>query len=346
MKRKIYYSRAPLRIGISGGGSDFKEFIKYHNSHIINGTINLFNTSSVKILNNQYVIFNSIDLNIKEKHKIKNIHKVKTRLNIHYYVYLYMMEKYNNFNFLSLEINSFCEAPYGSGLGSSSTLVVSIIKCLSNILNLKLSKKKLAEIAYDIERNFAGIEGGMQDQYSAVFGGINEYVFSKNRSVKIKKIKLKKDFIRNLENMLTLAYYPISRNAIKIISDQKKKLKDSSNNIFAKLLKIKKDTLKIKKIMEKNNINGFIKTFKESWKNKKNLSKFISNSKIDKILDESYKHGAIATKISGAGGGGFFIFISHIENKKILHNFLKKNNLILFRFIFTKHGVEDWVGIH
>ena len=133
---------------------------------------------------------------------------------------------------------------------------------------------------------------------------------------------------------------------LKLFLIKKKKLQNNSNSIFSKLLNIKKDTLKIKKIMEKNNINGFIKTFKKSWKNKKSLSKFISNSKIDKILNESFKYGAIATKISGAGGGGFFIFISYIENKKKLHNFLKKNNLTLFRFIFTKHGVEDWEGIH
>ena len=264
MKKKFFYARAPLRIGISGGGSDFKEFIKYHNSHVINGTINLFNTSSIKILNTQYVVFNSVDLNIREKHKIKNILKSKTSLDIHYYSYVYMMKNYNNNNYLSLEINSFCEAPHGSGLGSSSTLVVSITKCLANILNLNLSKKKLAEIAYDIERNYAGIDGGMQDQYSAVFGGINEYIFSKNQSAIIKKIKLKNNFVRNLENMLTLAYYPIARNAVKIITDQKNKLKNNSENIFDNLLKIKKDTLKIKKTIEKNNIDDFIKKFKKS----------------------------------------------------------------------------------
>lgn len=321
MKKKIVVTRTPLRISFFGGGTDISSFYKKYSGDIFSTTINKYIYVTVKehgkIFSQKYRLNYSISERKKNINDIKNniIRETIRYLKIHRPLY----------------ISSVGDVPNKSGLGSSSSFTVGLIKALYELESKKISKKELAELACKIEIEILKNPIGKQDQYAAAYGGLNHISFFKNSRVKVSYKKNYIKFIKKIFNNSLLLYTGITRNASDILAAQKKQ-----KEVFDKLIRIKKICNEFIKIKNKKlSLKIFQDYLDESWKIKKDLTNKISNYKINKIYRLSKLNGAKSLKLLGAGGGGFF-FILIDKNKKKLF----KKNMSKYKFLDLKYENE------
>ena len=335
-------SRAPLRLGLAGGGTDVESFSNIFGGRVLNVTISMYAHSTIK-LTKKYISFVAKDLLKKEKYLVKKIYKISTNsgLFLHRETYKYMMKKYNNGKLIPLEILTWADVPPGSGLGSSSTLIVSMIAAYLELLNLPIDNYQIANDAYYIERKICKKEGGKQDQFAASFGGINIFEFIKKKTF-IYPVKVKDKIINEFEESLTLYYNGVSRNSSEIISEQNKEIKKKKLKTIKAMKNIKKESYEFVNSLIKGNFQELFNCFNRGWLNKIKTSKSITNKAINDIISYAKKNGAIAAKVSGAGGGGFIIFFSKPENKYSLQSKLNLKANQIFNCRLTFRGVEAW----
>lgn len=213
-----------------------------------------------------------------------------------------MMYTYNNGNCIPLELSTFCDAPAGSGLGASSTLVVVMIRAFSELLNLSLSDYTIAQLAYKIERIECGLQGGRQDQYSATFGGFNFMEFYADDRVMINPLRINSWIICELEASLLLFYTGVSRESAIIIADQSANVNNGLIETLEAMHAMKNESLVMKEYLLKGNFKGIVETMREGWESKKNSSKTVTTPRIEEIYNSVIKAGALSGKVSGAGG--------------------------------------------
>ena len=176
---KIFRSRAPLRLGLAGGGTDVSPYSEQFGGAILNVTISLFAFANIEETNDGQIEFESKDFEMVEKYKLNAEIPSGGKLNLLKGVYNRIQKDFP-FTVKGLKIITYVEAPPGSGLGSSSTLVVAIIGAFVEMLNLPLGEYDIAQYAYDIERIDLQLAGGKQDQYATTFGGFNYMEFYKD----------------------------------------------------------------------------------------------------------------------------------------------------------------------
>ena len=306
-------SKAPLRLGLAGGGTDVPGYSKKFGGNVLNATINLYAHSFVTDEIENKIVFNAIDLGIYEEFDLNDFIKTDSQLPLHKATFIRIMNQFNNGQIIPIKISTYSDVPAGSGLGSSSTVVVAMIEALKQLLSLPLGEYDTAQIAYDIERKDCNLLGGKQDQYAATFGGFNFMEFRKDDSVIVNPLKIRRYIVSELESSLILFYSGASRDSAKIINDQMKSISD--NDRLKAMHKVKNSAVAIKEELFKGNINGMAAEFKESWEAKKMTSPSIQTEKIsniEKILNED---GVKSLKVSGAGGGGFMmIFVEPEKN--------------------------------
>ena len=263
-----------------------------------------------------------------------NLDLIKQSLN--YFVSNGYISKYDSFS-----ISTFCDVPPGTGLGSSSTLVVSIVSCVNKWLNLNLDEYGIAKIAYNIERVDMDISGGKQDQFAAAFGGFNFIEFHGSNKTIVNPIRLKKSILNELQASILIFNLGTSRSSDKIIREQKKSVIKNDKSL-ASLHKIKDHAFVMKNAILTGELEKIPKILNESWLNKKSLSKSISNSSIDNFYNEALKVGALAGKISGAGGGGvMMLYINPVKKLEII-KYLEKLGCKHIPFVFEKFGCYSW----
>ena len=192
----IIRSKAPLRLGIAGGGTDLEPYSNLFGGLVLNATISLYAHCTLEITNNGFIQFHAADLGINEKFESQNFLELNNKLDLHKAVYNRIVREFNNNKPLSLKLTTHCDSPPGSGLGSSSTMVVSILKAFVELLSLPLGEYDIAYLAYQIERKDIGLSGGKQDQYAAAFGGFNFMEFSEKDKVIVNPLRIK-NWIKN-----------------------------------------------------------------------------------------------------------------------------------------------------
>jgi D-glycero-alpha-D-manno-heptose-7-phosphate kinase len=339
---KIIRARAPLRLGLAGGGTDVSPFSDLHGGCVLNATIDLYANVILEITNNERVTFVSHDT----KQEITFNGSVPSNnsypLALHRAIYNKIVERYNYGRMISIKLTTYSDAPVGSGLGTSSTLVVSMLKAFDQHLNTNLTSLEIAKLAYEIERIDLGFAGGKQDQYTASFGGVNLMEFGPNDRVAINRIELPKWVINELEASTVLFYTGQSRESAKIIQDQVKNVGDSKHDSYLAAIALKRDAIEMKDALIKGNLKRYGKILGESWLNKKKLSRSVTNNELDAIYDKAISAGAISGKISGAGGGGFFMFHVSPSNRTKLEHMLSLQDGEVIRFNFQMQGVESW----
>jgi D-glycero-alpha-D-manno-heptose-7-phosphate kinase len=235
---------------------------------------------------------------------------------------------------------TYSDAPAGSGLGTSSTLVVCIIKAFVEWFNLPLGEYDIAQLAFQIERVDLNFSGGKQDQYAATFGGFNFMEFNKNNNVIVNPLRIKADIINELEVSTLLFFTGVSRSSSKIIKHQSNSLSD--NERLNAMHKIKEMSFITKEAILKGDFILLYNTFKEAWEAKKKTSSLISNKGIDEIYNAALDSGAYCGKISGAGGGGFMLFYIDPMRK---NEIIERLSLFQGYFIKVKYnnlGVQSW----
>lgn len=339
----IVRSIAPLRLGLAGGGTDVSPFCDTYGGAILNVTINMFAYCTIEPLDNGKIIFDVRDREEYQTLDSKSLLDIsdKTAL-LHKGVYNRIIKDYNNNKPLSFKMTTYSDAPAGSGLGSSSTMVVCIIKCFTEWLNLPLGEYDIAKLAYEIERVDLGLSGGKQDQYAATFGGFNYMEFEKNDNVIVNSLKIK-NWIRNeIENELVLYYTGTSRESAKIIDEQIKNTKNNEKKSIDNMLKLKQSAKDMKEALLTANFLEIAKILNESWLAKRNVASTISNKEIDELYDFVLNNGGRAAKISGAGGGGFMMILCNpIEKYTLVEKLKAKGGIVMTPTIYDD-GTKAW----
>lgn len=338
----IFRSKAPLRLGLAGGGTDVSPFCDEYGGMVLNATINMFAYCTLEVTQNSQVEFVAADIGSSLTVPTGHVMEYDGVLDLHKGVYNRIVRDYNDNKPLSLKITTYSDAPAGSGLGSSSTMVVAMIKTYVEWLNLPLGEYDVAHLAYEIERLDVGLNGGKQDQYAATFGGFNFMEFYAGDKVIVNPLRIKKWFINELESSMVLYYTGASRDSARIIDEQAKNASAKNVASVEAMHEVKADATAMKEALLKCDIHSFATILGKTWEAKKRMASTISNPMIDKVYDVAMSSGAISGKISGAGGGGFMMFITDPTQKLAVVNALNKMDGAVRNFQFVKDGTMGW----
>ena len=338
----IVRARAPLRLGLAGGGTDVAPYCDIHGGFVLNAAIDRYAYAVLKQLGEPLVRFAATDQQIEEVLPAASHYPLDGRLNLHKAVYNHMVRNYNDGKPLSIQFSTFCDAPAGSGLGSSSTLVVAMIRVFDELLNLGLDDYAVAQLAYRIERGDCKLQGGRQDQYSAAFGGFNFMEFYAEERTIVNPLRMKSSVLCELEASLVLFFTGVSRESAKIIADQSENVKVGAVDALEALHGIKREALVMKECLLRGDFNGVVDSMREGWDNKKRTARSVSNPHIDEIYRAAISAGALAGKVSGAGGGGFMLFFVSSEKRMEVIRTLQRFNGQVSNCHFTEHGAQAW----
>ena len=338
----IIRSKSPLRLGIAGGGTDVSPYSDTFGGFVLNATIDLYAYCTIEETSSGFIEFSAVDLNKVEKHLSIPKLNLDGNLDLHKGVYNSIVNKFNNNSPLSFKLTTYSDAPPGSGLGSSSSMVVAILKAFVEWLSLPLGEYDIAHLAYEIERIDIGLSGGKQDQYAAAFGGFNYMEFYKNDKVIVNPLRIKNWIKDELEASMILYYTGASRSSATIINQQKKNTTNGNKKTIEALHSLKNDAVMMKEAVLKGDINRFSEILGQSWIDKKKIASKISNPMIDNIFNIALKNGVKSGKVSGAGGGGFIVFVVDPIKKLNVINSLKQLNGEVVNFHFTEGGCHGW----
>lgn len=338
----IIRSKAPLRLGLAGGGTDVSPYCDEYGGIVLNATIDMYAYCTIEPLTNNKIILISSDRNEQVELKSESKLEIDDKLMLHKGVYNKIVERYNNGKPLSFRMVTYSDAPAGSGLGSSSTMVVVIIKAFMEWLNLPLGEYDIANLAYEIEREDLGLSGGKQDQFSATFGGVNLMEFFSENRVIVNPLRIKKWIKNEIENSLILYYTGTSRESAKIINEQINNVKKKSEESLEGMHELKRMAIEMKNSILTGNFNKLAECLKMGWEAKKKMSNSISNLMIEERYNFIMKNGGKAAKVSGAGGGGFMMIICDPKER---YNLVKKLQTLDGKVIlphFTEEGTQAW----
>ena len=338
----IIRARAPLRLGLAGGGTDVSPYCDTHGGFVLNATIDRYAYAVIKTLDEPIVRFVATDQQTEKVKAVSEPLLLNGQLDLHKAVYNHMIQYYNGGQAIPLELSTFCDAPVGSGLGSSSTLVVVMIRAFAELLNLPLDDYTIAHLAFKIERVDCGLQGGRQDQYSATFGGFNFMEFYADERAVINSLRIKNWIICELEASLVLFYTGVSRESAKIIADQSNNVKSGSVDAIEAMHGLKHEALIMKECLLKGDFSGMVDSMRQGWESKKRSAKTVSNPHIEQIYNAAINAGALAGKVSGAGGGGFMMFFVPPEKRMDMVRALEHFNGQVNNCHFTKHGTQAW----
>ncbi len=338
----IYRSKAPFRLGLAGGGTDVSPYSDLYGGCILNATVSLYSYANIEPRNDNKIVFripqtgeeyifdSALELPIAgdKADLMKGIYNRVVRDFVH--------------QPLSFTLTCALEAPFGSGLGTSSTLAVAILGAYSEWLRLPLGEYDLAYLAYLIERTDLKQAGGKQDQYAAAFGGFNFMEFYADDKVIVNPLRIRTEVLNELSNNLLLYYTNSSRNSGDIIEKQQKNVHEKKDKSIEAMHQIKQQAYEIKEAILKDHLDEIGHILHRGWVHKKAMADGISTPLFEQLYDTAIRAGASGGKISGAGGGGYVFFYCPGNTKfnvaKALHNL----GGMVQPYTFTKKGLETW----
>jgi len=338
----IIRSKAPLRLGLAGGGTDVSPYSEMFGGAVLNATIDQYAYCTIEETDNGSIILQADDLEQKVRYRSALSLPSDGHLDLHKGVYNRIIQQFKIKSPLSFRMITSCDVPPGSGLGTSSTMVVAILKAFTEWLNLPLGDYDMAQLAYQIERIDLGLSGGKQDQYAATFGGFNFIEFNDNDRVIVNPLRIKRWIIDELEVSMVLFYTGDSRSSDKIIREQQKNTLEGKKLPVEATHSIKKNSYVMKDLLLKGEILQFSKALGKEWENKKKMAASITTKNIDRIYEAAIKAGAYGGKVSGAGGGGFMIFTVDPVKKLNLINTLNGFSGKVLNFHFSDNGCQSW----
>ena len=337
----IIRSKAPLRLGLAGGGSDVSPYSDIYGGLILNATINLYAYCTIEETENNQITIDSIDSGCHETYPLAPSMEIDGKAVLIKGVYNRIVKDFC-IKPKGFKITTYNDAPAGSGLGTSSTMVVCILKAFVEWLSLPLGDYEIARLAYEIERIDLGLSGGKQDQYAAAFGGFNYMEFLQNDIVIVNPLKIKRWIVDELEASMLLYFTGASRESAKIIDEQKKNTSEGNGDAIVAMHQIKQSAVDMKLAILKGDVDGFADILRTGWENKKKMASHITNPMIQEVIDVAMASGAKAGKVSGAGGGGFIMFVVEPTRKKEVEKALGRLGGFVMPFQFTEGGAHGW----
>jgi D-glycero-alpha-D-manno-heptose-7-phosphate kinase len=337
--RRYFRARAPLRLSFCGGGTDVSPYPEEHGGLVLSATINQYAYASLSPRRDSRVALASLDYDMSVKYDHPRGLAFDGQLDL-LKAAIRALEVRRG---LDLWVHS--DAPPGSGLGSSSTMMVALIGVLSAWLGRPLAKEEIAELAFRVERVDLGLAGGRQDQYSASFGGFNFIEFHRDSNV-VNPLRVSPDVIRELEYRLLLCYLGQTRQSARIIERQTENYRAGKKGTVAALHDLKRRTVEMKKALLLGDVDAMGELLHQAWTSKKKLESGISNSRVDRLYQLARREGAIGGKMPGAGGGGYFLLLTRFDRKHRVAAALEKHGAQAVRFQFEPQGLETWSSRH
>jgi D-glycero-alpha-D-manno-heptose-7-phosphate kinase len=340
----IYRSKAPLRIGLAGGGTDVSPYSDIYGGAILNVTLSLYAHATIEPLDDDRIILQGIDR--QEELRFEGGVSPETlpidgKLDLLKGVYNRIRRDYG-WAGKGFRLSTFVDAPAGSGLGTSSTLVVAIIGAFAEMMRLPLGEYDMAHLAYDIERKDLRMAGGRQDQYAATFGGVNYMEFYKEDRVIVNPLRVKQQYLFELENNLLLYYTATSRESARIIEVQSRNVVEKKESSIEAMHQLKNQAQLMKEALLKGRIHEIGQILDFGFRQKQQMAEGITNDYIDNIYEQAKNAGATGGKISGAGGGGFMTFYCPGISKYRVMEVLSGLGGRCQPYNFTGHGLTTW----
>ncbi len=328
-------SKAPLRISFAGGGTDVSPYLEERGGVVLSTTINKYAYATVSPSTNSEISVTSLDYDIVAKYNADKEFVYDGELDI----VKGAIAHFGNGRGMDLFLHS--DAPPGSGLGSSSTMVVALLGALAALYREPLSTYECAQLAYKIERQDIGIKGGMQDQYAAAFGGFNFIEFSAN-AVVVNPLRIPSESLNELEYNLLLCYTGKTRPSANILDRQIGAAASHADQVIQSLDQSKLIATEMKNHLLRGRLREFGNLLHVAWEEKKKLDQQISNSQIDELYQAGRRAGAIGGKVLGAGGGGYLLFYCDFPKKHRVAEELEKAGGQVVEFGFEPCGVQSW----
>ncbi len=338
----IIRARAPLRLGLAGGGTDVSPYCDRFGGLVLNATIDKYAYTTIEPGTDDTVHFVAADRQEEWKNSALSELSLDGKLDLHKGVYNRIVRDFNGGKPLPMKLTTHTDAPPGSGLGSSSTLVVSMVKAFVEWLNLPLGEYDIAHLAYEIERLDVGLSGGRQDQYAATFGGFNFMEFHAEERVVVNPLRIKNWIISELEASLLLYFGGVSRQSAEIIDEQTYNVKHKKTDAIEATHAIKQEAIQMKEGLLKGDFESLVCSMEAGWEAKKRMAKSISNPKIEESYKLAKAAGMEAGKISGAGGGGFMMLLVNPARRMEVIRALSQTNGQIYTCHFTKYGTQGW----
>lgn len=334
-------SKSPLRLGLAGGGSDVSPYSDIYGGLVLNATINLYAYCTIEELDSPEIIIHSYDANCFKTYPLAPALEIDGEASLIKGVYNRIVKDFN-IKPRGFRITTYNDAPIGSGLGTSSAMVVGILKAFIEWLSLPLGDYETSRLAFEIERKDLALKGGKQDQYAAAFGGFNFMEFHKDELVIVNPLKIKRWIVDELESCLVLYFTGASRSSAKIINEQRKNTEKGDREAIEAMHAIKQSAVDMKHALLKGDMHALAVILGRGWENKKRMASAITNPMIQEAFDTAIAAGAISGKVSGAGGGGFIMFMVDPVKKPDVIKALGTLPGFVMPFQFTEGGAHGW----
>ena len=339
----IIRARAPLRLGLGGGGTDVSPYCDQFGGLVLNATIDKYAYTVIEPGGaGAGLQFTASDKQQSWAGESEPALPLDGQLDLHKGVYNRIVRDFNGGRPLPLRMTTHTDAPPGSGLGSSSTLVVAMIKAYVEWLNLPLGEYDIARLAFQIERQDVGLSGGRQDQYAATFGGFNFMEFHPQERVVVNPLRIKNWIVSELEASLLLYFGGVSRDSARIIDEQAGNVKSKDSTAIDAMHALKQEALAMKECLLKGDFDGLVESMNAGWLAKKRMASSISNPQIEASYELARRAGMRAGKISGAGGGGFMMLLVDPVRRMDVIRALSTTQGQVYNCHFTEIGTQGW----
>ena len=338
---KIYRAKAPLRISFAGGGTDVSPYADERGGLVLNATVDKYAYATLRVTDDRLITIKSLDYHTIAKFDLDQPLLYDGQLDLVKAAIRRLNGPAINEARNGFELFLHTDAPPGSGLGSSSALVVAIIGVFNQWLHLPLTNYEIAFLAYQIERIDIGIKGGRQDQYAACFGGFNLMEFYGDRVI-VNPLRIHVDILKVLHYSLMLFYTGGTRLSAHIIDSQTEGFIHRKEDVVAAMDEVKRLATETKNALLQGRLEDFGDLLHQSWVSKKKMASSISTPQIDEMYQEARRLGALGGKISGAGGGGYMFLYCPFETQAMLTERLETLGALRVDFSFEQRGLQTW----
>jgi len=327
--------RSPVRVSFAGGGTDLPVYYEKYGGAVLSTSINKYFYTILSRRDDNYVQIISSDLRTMEHWQdIAKMSLTGNKLELPLAVLKSLGRDVAVNLFLASEI------PPGTGLGSSATVCVNLLKALTTYLHLPASKYDIAEKAFAIARDGLGKPVGKQDEYAAAFGGLNFIRIDTNGTTHVEALDIPRDVKRELQQNLMLFFTGTARDSQEILREQETSSQDQHGRAVAALHEIRSLAERMRRALVRGELNQFGHMLDEGWEAKKRISNNISNSSIDRRYQLAKERGALGGKITGAGGGGFLLLYCEQACQQSVRQALAADELPEMRFEFETEGAQ------
>jgi D-glycero-alpha-D-manno-heptose-7-phosphate kinase len=332
----------PLRLGLAGGGTDLSPYCDRFGGAVLNTTIDRYAYAFIDPSPDGRLHLDASDLGVTDTIDAAQPAR-SAKLALHAGVTAHMIRAYGDGWIPRVRLTSYVDAPPGSGLGSSSALIVALVEAFNRLLGARMGPYDIARTAWQIERLDLGLPGGRQDQYAATFGGTN-FIEFRGEQVIVNPLRVPEPVLNELEAALVVCFTGVSRRSGAIIAEQQSRM-DHDAAAVEGLHRLKEDAEAMKSALLAGDIAGMAAILNRSWEAKKRTADGISSSLIEGLMRAGLGAGAMGGKVSGAGGGGFMMFIVPPERRVGVIRALNAAGGEAASVHLTTRGVESWLAL-